>query len=763
MMDPAAKFFSFDRFLRLAFIGVAIVGVLLYYQLFSMTLSALPIPDEIAGWSIFITNGFFRGIKYYWLNFIGRPAALGWFGFQITLSNWLGIWPWHGVVAAKALNFVAALACLTTLIQVVLPRLPVALSLAIAALLLSTSLAGPGLYQTLIYFLFDMSIYLFSFTTYCLVLCLFWRMAQKGIDRHATWLPLAFFLYVGTQEVNLIPGGLMLALFALCLLASGYFRFAPEHRAGSRASGTLESRASRRRSGRAHLLARLAPRTSRGQLLALFLVLCLVYIATAYFQLASPSLVSRYKLWPAVMGWREAAESGLPASITPLLELALGIKGAVLPTLLSGVVLGAWHGFVDTRDRRLSWLLLSPLVIALVLCPVIGILTTRYGLSGVWSGWSLEEKLLLIPKERNGIATRYIIYMYQLWYIGLFFGSVLLGMWAGHRLGVQRQARALALVGLFAMVWLAGASMASSAFAVSFRFNWLEKLERAATLLRPLREPPGFDGTRYLEEPQTDLIYPFFNESGSHGPWIPAWVGAVPRNGNYPLNIALQGMFRGAPIMFVPCEIAKAPDECQDPETPRVERRLDNATAAFAEARSVARGGAVSTGATLVFTEDASEGEHYLATAELAKSARTLVQVTAIVDASKLPPGRGLSFHLVSPDGSAFVEYDPARAQIVRYGESGARALDGSIRRLSSGASGGPRIELTARFVVVGPNDRLQFRFGGTRDGRTSYQGDGNSGWAIERMTIRLLDTGEATARLQPAPGRPARLYLGVE
>jgi len=730
----------------------AVACVLLYFQIFSMDLSGLPHPDEISAFDTFLTNGFFGGVRYYWQNLIGRPSAMGWLGLPVVLSHWLGVSPWPTIVIARAFNFVAALACLTVLFKTILPRSSVFMSVAIAASLLAAVLAGVGTTALITYWLADQAIYLFSFMTYCLVLSLFWRIARNGIDKHALWLPPIFFLYVGAQEVNLVAGGLMLVLYFFLLFR---LRRSEEQSFGGAAVKIMKSAYSMipRFQG---LLSSLQQRSQEEQLLFLFLVLCVVYVLAAFVQVFSPSLAFRLKVWSPSMGWLEAARIGLPAAFLPLLDLGLGLKGSVLPILLTGGVLGAWHGATHGMDRWRVWLLLCPLAFAIVISVLMALLSARYGLISIAdlkvndAAVFPDAKIYPLVKGLHlaVLASRQNIYAYQLWFTGLFFGGVLFGVLPARRGMVAESWRFFPLVGLISAVWLSITSVLSPAFADSWRFDWLGKLEAATEELRPLDRPPGFDGTRYLKELLPNVNY------------LRIWAGAAPKYGGYPVETALQGMFQGGPIMFVPCAVAGAAPECHVPNLPRLERRLDSAVAGLSGVWSTAAGGRASfTDGRLAFVEDKEDGEHYLATGQLAKSARTLVQVTAIIDAGDVATGTSALFNLVSPDGSAAVAFDLAQAKISGHTESGARALDGSIRRLAGASLS--RWELTARFVVFGKADRFQVRLQSSRNGQTTYQGDGRSSWQVESSRIRMLDTGETALRLQPKPTEPTRLYAG--
>ncbi|HVB98610.1 MAG TPA: hypothetical protein VNJ12_04665, partial [Candidatus Dormibacteraeota bacterium] len=348
--------------------------------------------------------------------------------------------------------------------------------------------------------------------------------------------------------------------------------------------------------------------------------------------------------------------------------------------------------------------------------------------------------------ERHGLISlpvRQNIYAYQLWFTGLFFGGAAIGMWAARQDMVSRRKWLLPLASLLAVAWLTAAVTVSPAFADAWHFDFFSQLGKVTEWLSPLSEPPGFDGTRYLEEPPPEM----YAEWG----WDRHPIGH-PKGTTYPLDTALQGMFLGGPIMFVPCGVAGARAECNDDDIPRLERRLDSAVAGLSGVWSTAAGGRASLAdGRLAFVEDKEDGEHYLATGQLAKSARTLVQVTAIIDAGDVATGTGAVFNLVSPDGSAAVAFDLAQAKISGHTESDARALDGSIRRLAGASLS--RWELTARFVVFGKADQFQVRLQSSRNGQTVYQGNGRSSWQVESSRIRMLDTGPSVAGLKPKLG----------
>jgi hypothetical protein len=690
----------------------AIACVFVYCQIFSLELPDYFFPDETAAYDVFRGRGLVAGVWYYWANFIGRPSAMTWLGLPIVLTQrLLHINPWYAVVGTRMLNYLVALAALAFLLRTVLRRLQWCLSLAVAALLLAAVLAGVGTMAVKYYWLADQSIYGFSFVAYCLVLALFWRLALGGIDKHAWWLPAAFLLYLGAHEVNLVAGGLMLALYFFCLVP----RFLD--RSLDRASLTM------------------------------FATLSAIYVAMAYLEVFSPSLGFRYQVFAADKTWLEAAKLGFPAAFFPLLELGLGWNGAILPVLLSGIIAGAWNGAPSPLDRRRIWLFLAPLGFAVVVSVLMGVLSSRYsGLMDPFYNFSDAKIFPLI--ERFGLISlpvRQNIYSYQLWFTGLFSCGAAIGAYS-RGLRVAGRDELLPLAAVACVGWLATVSVTSKTFADARHFDLRGRIASMAAWLRPLSEPPGFDGTRYLEEPPPEMY--------AQWGWDKNPIGH-PKGTTYPLDVALQDMFHSGPIAFVPCGVAGAgaKAECIQENIPWLERRIDSAVSELEGIWRIPVGGqAVPAQDQLAFVEDAENREHYLATGDLLKGARTLVQVRAIIATQDIVPGAGISVVLASEDGAASVQFDLAEARIDDAKESGARALDGSSRRLANNAAGASRFEFNARFVVVGEKDRFQIRLQSTRKGQTAYQGDGQSGWRVETLLIRMLDTGSSVSRLQSKP-----------
>ena len=692
-----------------AFFAVACIFV--YCRIFSLELPDYFFPDETAAYDIFRARGLIAGVGYYWMNFIGRPSAMTWLGVPIVLTQRvLHLDPWHSVVATRAFNYLAALASLSILIRTVL-RLRSFLSVAIAALILAAILAGIGTTGVKYYWLVDQSIYGFSFIAYCLVLALFWRVARGPIDKNAWWLPVFFVLYIGAHEVNLVAGGMMLALYLLILLPRFFNR-------------SLDK----------------ASRTMAFTLLA-------AYVVMAYLEVFSPSLGFRYQFFSVDKTWWEAAQIGFPAAFLPLFELGLGWHGAVVPVFLTGLVAGAWSGVLPPSDRRRIELLVAPLACAVVVSILMGILSSRY-LALMDPFYNFSDAKIFPFIERLGLISlpvRQNIYSYQLWFSGLFFSGAAIGI-SARRYRIARTSWAVAVLGIVGLGWLTTVSVTSKTFDDAWHFDLSGRLQSMALWLKPLSAPPGFDGTRYLDEPPPAM----YAEWG----WDKTPIGH-PKGTTYPLDLALEGMFRGGLVAFAPCGVAGAKAECIQENIPWLERRADGIkgpTGLFPHAI----GGQIAADQDgAAFREDAAAGPHFVMTSDIAKGSRTLVEVSTIIGAKEkdiaLPTG--IAIALTSEDGSASVRFDMAESKIDAHVETGARALDGSIHRLPSNLAGTARFALTARFVVFGENDRFQIRLQSTRAGEVDYRGDGNSGWRIDTASIRMLDTGASASRLSSKPG----------
>ncbi len=170
------------------------------------------------------------------------------------------------------------------------------------------------------------------------------------------------------------------------------------------------------------------------------------------------------------------------------------------------------------------------------------------------------------------------------------------------------------------------------------------------------------------------------------------------------------------------------------------ERRLEGRGTTLAAVWPVVTRGKISVeNGLLAFVEDTADGEHFLATPELMKGDRIEVQVSATIDAGAVEPTEGVMLYLISGDGTAFVQFDLAQVKSLKPQELGARVLDGSIRRLANG-----RLELLARFEVVGDKKRFHIRLQTTRNGVGSYKGTGRTGWKVDSTVVRMFDTGRS-------------------
>jgi hypothetical protein len=736
------------RILLVGWLGLIAIGcLLLYLQIFASNLSVMVFPDEISGYNTLQTFGFLGGIKYYWTALLGRFGAIAWFELPFWLVEPLHIWPWYTLVAARAANFVLAALALTLLMRTVLSG-ALLLSLSLSALLLSASFTSLGIDAVQSYWLLDQAIYFASFISYCVVLLLFWRIAHEGLDRWSLCLLPVFLLYLGGHEINLVSGGLMLALFFLVLMIRNGHRSAwswlrnvlwPTFAALGRLRLLRRARhpfgvhvvVNRTLSllridlGRLRLGSALRYGTSEQRLLLFLLLLGALYVLAAYLQVRSPSVRFRNGVWPAQMSFLQSLRAGLPAALMPLFELPLGLKGSVAPIFLSGLALAVYQGKAGLAKSRFKSLLLVPLAAALVVSLTDSVLATRIGWASAASDFPAARVFtvfntygfLLLP-------IRQAIYVYQLWLTGLFFAGVFAGLAVLRRWpdSPRHRASGALLAALVCGAWLTYAIAASPVFPELQAYDWIGGLRSMTARLAPLRGPPAFDSKAYIAE-------------------IPGWAPVHP--GTYPYEEELQRMFSSAPILFAPCGAAGANQECNSEGSPVLERRLDDRNSGLAGIWRAVAGGSITSEASMVtLTEDVTTGEHYVATRPIAKSHRTLVEVTAAIKPMPDGTASGLVMEIVSNDGSASVRYDLANAKVVGPTEQGARALDAKARLRGS------RIEIAARFVLAGEATDFSVRLLGEHRGHTFYRGGGKPQLEIVGTSIFMDDSGRSVSDL---------------
>ena len=769
-----------------------------FFQIVSVNLPGILFPDEITGFNIFRRyHGYIGTVTYYWSDLIARYAAIAWFGLPLVLTPASLATPWETVVLARAFNWVVVLICLAGLFRTVFPRLPFLFWLGFAALFLAATVVPTGVLGLTHYWLLDESIYLFSFSAYCLVLLCFWRVLRDGVNKNAWWLLLALFLAIGTHEVMLVAGGLMMAFFFIVLLKSYHqgavgqiphnvltavrglirarsridkrrvvqenftrsrhnFELSLMLHLGSRrlasvATGFTRSAlylsigqlfcsirlAIRRdwsllaiRLGRIRLLSQLRHGTLQQRMLLLFLAMSALYIVGAGLQLLSPSIIFRFKVWPIQLSLIEAAKIGVPLAFVPLYEIAFGLKGALPPIILCGILAGFLQPPLPAASDARRWLLLCPLLFALVTVCIMVTLTAQINLLG---GTSFYVDLKIPISDEKYLPSRQVFLAHQLWFLGFFFLGVFLGSWAAS-LAVFRtswQKKWVPLMMGCCAVWLAYGVVTAPGFASAREFDWYAKLLSMNARMRPLSENPGFDKRRYIEEMPRAYV---------------EWSG--PPLGSYPFESELQRMFKVDAIVFVPCTLDGKQDECTIKNLPQLERILDGGKEGLSKIWSAAVGGSASMqGDAMVFAEDASSGNHLLSTAPLAKSDRAVVQIAMTIEVPALGD-REAVLSVVSQDGQAWAKFDLSSMKTDGRSESKMFALDGRVRRLSPST-----FELTARFVVTGASDRFSVRLEGVKAGQVSYTGDARAAWKISNTRIRLFDSGTAVSRLAGKAG----------
>ena len=777
-------------------------AVCLYLQIITMNLPGPPFPDEISGYNLFRRDfGYFGAIKYYWHALIGRPGALAWFGWPMMIFPGRWVDPWQTLVVVRAFNWLLALACVAAFLRVVFDRLSILLCLGTAGLLLAASMSSLGGWGVTNLWVLDQAIYLLTFMLFCVVLLLCWRIAAHGPDRFAALLPPIFLLFLTAHEINLVTGSLILVFFfsgvivslspakparglwrpfwsawhslvtfkvrrshqnltwahvslGLCISNQLAFRIGKRQLVlgiglgGGGVCFFLQTRSchfdfglwfratksfARLRWGHLRLIASLNYGSSRQKSVLLLATLGLLFVFAAAIQVFSPSLSHRETVWPIQATAREAAALGFISAFTPWLELGLGFQGAIIPMLLCGVAIGMFQFWRNPPARHLQMLLFVPLILALVTALVTATLSAVIGYL-VRPTYFPDPKLGAIFDALGGkmLPQHQTHFVYQIWYVGvLFAGAGLAAVFTKPQHGVLKHQWQSALLFLPA-AWLAYTVMASRAFSDSLAFDWRDQFSSTAERLAPLNYPSSFDGNSYIEEaPRHPLDY--------KGPNLDA----------YPLDRELQRMFRGGPVVFVPCGLAGAKNECSGTDLPVVERKFDSATTGLAGIWV----GRIHATAELRQPK-ANHDQSFLSTTVFPKGNRTLVAVTMVIEPvvrAQAVTGfeQDVMLGVTSVDGSATIGFKLGAQEGLQPAEFGARALDARVRKLSGAA-----LELSARFVMVGESPTFTVLLGGVAPVNGTSETANRFNWRLIATRLRIVDSGRSVFRFEPNPLR---------
>lgn len=596
---------------------------------------SVPAPDELSALNLTKTFGILGTILYYWENFVGRFSATTWLVLQLWSADSLGITPWSGFVALRSVNHILLVLGFYALLRLVYPESGRLSSIVFAIAFHALVYASQDLARIGNYWLFDQAIYLVTFSTYCLLLGLFWRIATKGLDLWAALSPLVWLIFLGAHEINLATGGILLGLFAISIAYSSL------KSDGMVATLRLWLRAHYRRGGIKERYARLLS------------AYCVTFVLAALLQVMSPSVAYRNSHWVPEVGSVEALISyGVQSSFTPLLELLLGFEGSVLPLLFAGCIFGIlWHQ-ADSA-RRMRGYLLVPLALALVTTVIMGVLLettgqllSKFDASQTASAQKFSQVLVGSLADWRYADSQKSFFIYQVWFLAAFFLGAFLGAETAYRLrrhDALRQKLSLVTAPIGA-VWFLYALFSSPGLGNAVRFDpWAELAamnQRFEVLTRQGTNAYSFTGpTPHIEE--------YLN-------YHPSLMEFAPET--YPYESELARTYTKPAFIFVPCTLTGALNDCLSRSKKYVRRVLAaDDTAALAELWQDRVPGPRS-GPQLGLSSD-QEMAAGLTTADLRKGTRTLIEVTLDFRSERDLEEGSLALKLSSADGAAHIAF----------------------------------------------------------------------------------------------------------
>lgn len=619
---------------RLAILIFAAINLYVVVLYAAANVVTLPFPDELSAYNVTRSMGVPATVIYYWENFIGRFSAVGWTSFEFSVLEQLGLSGWKALVAARLFNHAFLILSLYFLIRMVYSTFYRSVCLAISAVIHALVYSSQDLARVLNYWILDHAIYLLSFSTYCILLALFWRLAVKGTDLWALVLPLFFIVFLGAHEVNLVTGGLLLGLFGLVIARRTMKTEGPA------ATFWLWAKAHVKWGG---------PREHCARLLT---TLCLVYLASACAQVLSPSVAYRNSVWtPQIASFWAWLTNGLKTAHVPFLELLLGFEGSILPLLLFGIILGI--ASAKTREiRDLRALFLVPPALAFLTTTTIGVLSESIGVLLSHYEFS-EQKLGRFHTDKINVwkfaPMQKYLYIYQLWLLGVFFFGAFLGvefMCRSRRTSpwVRRTVHLLAPV---TGLWLLYALFSSPGLASVRAFDsWSEFLAMDRRLDVLNRRTQG----EFSSSNSTVFVEEFLN-------YQPAVVNML-LPGVYPYESQLAAIHSGGSFMFVPCTTAGELADCLTRHRKHLQRTYQGEGPAVSRFWQ-GRGPAPATG-TRFGISPGDETFGSLTSPEIKKGARTLIEVTIELSASRKVEESALQLSLGSADGEALIIF-PSR------------------------------------------------------------------------------------------------------
>ncbi|MEP4379698.1 MAG: hypothetical protein ABJ215_00620 [Alphaproteobacteria bacterium] len=201
-----------ERFWNVVFAIAAVLLLALLVPIALLSTFNFVNGDDVGLLNLVLDRGWIETTKWFATYSMVRPVFIGLYSGLADLTFSLGLTPLDWIRIVVFVDYLLPIAAATWLVRVVLPRMPFALALAFAVamilttLLASLTLSAPVFSNVLLAWV--VSNYLPGFAFYCALLASFFLFVSKLELRKwiSILLLLAFVLYAGTHEVNVVGG-----------------------------------------------------------------------------------------------------------------------------------------------------------------------------------------------------------------------------------------------------------------------------------------------------------------------------------------------------------------------------------------------------------------------------------------------------------------------------------------------------------------------------------------------------------------------------
>lgn len=600
-------------------------------------------PDELNAYHMLVTFGFADAWSRYWTDLIGRFSAIGFLLGELWLVDRLAPSPWIGAIVARAINHLLVVAAFFAALRVGVRALGTGRSALLAVGALAAAHVAAGTVGIVGTWLLDHSIYFLSAATLPLVAAYVCRFAIEGFEPEDA---IAFFavyvLFLGAHEINLVPGGGVLALMAWV-----HWR---------RARVASADAASQERP---------------------FLVFCaILYGASAAAQVFSPSLGFRQSVWPSKMA---LFPDGIILGSKTLLSIAWQMLGTFPPTVaavgLVGAALAIASGVVGRIELR------AAAMFAALLCAMCAAVLFTMAMLSATIGYTRTETVYLPPHQRI--------------YVALLFAACAAAVGSAAGCWIRREFLPMARersapVALAACVLALGILADPGHWRVA-RFLFAdgailygEEGLGAARRTNNFSEYLRFD--RQLRAPSTGRVAYLdeINHFSSPGHMFEATYRAYFESDAF----GFSSIYRLREMIHLPCELGARKDACNG-IAGRIEHRRVSASSpqSLESLLGAAQGVTRRIGSDgLRITATGTPGEHFVAFEGASEKGEVSLRIDArFADAA---PGTRIVLHAVSDGVSASQPFDPTAAA---FGPSAeftptARVHGASIRREADGS-----------------------------------------------------------------------------